>query len=66
MSRKKETKKNKSKKSSRKIEKDPMIEHLEKELEKDLRYIAWLKENISSIKAKIAQNRKILEKLRTN
>ena len=40
-----------------------MIEHVKEEIRKDTRHAEWLEENLSSYKAKIAQNRKILKKL---
>ena len=56
-------KKNKGKKFVRKNETDLMIEHVKEEIRKDTRHTEWLEENLSSYKAKIAQNRKILKKL---
>jgi hypothetical protein len=57
---KKSSERNKNKKS----EKDPMIEHLKQEIERDMSYIELTKERLADLNARIAQNRKILKKLK--
>lgn len=47
----------------KKSEKDLMIEHLEEEIKTDMHKIKWFGKEVSEARKKIAQNRKILEKL---
>ena len=58
------SKKNKSGKAVRKTEADLLVEHLEKDLDTELHKIKWFSKEISEAKAKVAQTRKVLEKLK--
>jgi multidrug resistance efflux pump len=54
----------KNKRSSEKTEINLLVEHLEKDLNTELHKIKWFSKEISEAKAKVAQTRKVLEKLR--
>jgi len=61
---KKSAKKQKTKDAFKETETGIMVKHLEEEIGRDVNHIKWLEENISSYKIRIAQNRKILKKLK--
>lgn len=59
-----ENKKNENKKTAKKPKSDPMIEYLKREIEKDMSYIELTEERLAVYKIRVAQNRKILKKLK--
>ena len=52
------------KENSKKFEVDLLIKHLEEQLGEDIEGAAWSKKRLADLNARIAQNRKILEKLK--
>lgn len=57
-------KKSPKKENSKKTESDLMIDHLEEEIKTDMHKIKWFGKEMSEARKKVAQNRKILEKLK--
>ncbi len=60
----KSSKKKKSKDISKETEDEIMVQHLEEEIKRYTNLINWNEEQIMSYKVRIAQNRKILKKLK--
>jgi len=59
-----ESKKSENKKIAKKPKSDPMIEHLKRDIEKDMSCIKFTEERLAVYKVRVAQNRKILKKLK--
>jgi Sec-independent protein translocase protein TatA len=59
-----ENKKNENKKTAKKPKVDSMIEHLKQEIEKDMSCIELTEERLAAYRTRVAQNRKILKKLK--
>jgi len=57
-------KKSPKKRNSKKTEADLLIKYLEEQLKEDIESAAWSKKRLVGLNARIAQNRKILEKLK--